>query len=65
LGALAVEMPNVSYGSYPWFRSVGDNGVHLVASTIHPELIDTIVQRLEAIIAATGVTPERVMEDAG
>lgn len=65
LGALAVEMPNVSYGSYPWFRSVGDNGVHLVASTIHPELIDTIVQRLEAIIAATGVTPERLMEDAG
>ncbi|MBU1289464.1 MAG: competence/damage-inducible protein A [Alphaproteobacteria bacterium] len=65
LGALAVEMPNVSYGSYPWFRSVGDNGVHLVASTIHAELIDTIVQRLEAIISATGVTPERIAEDAG
>lgn len=65
LGALAVEMPNVSYGSYPWFRSVGDNGVHLVASTIHAELIDTIVQRLEAIISATGVTPERIVEDAG
>ncbi|MEH6695981.1 MAG: molybdopterin-binding protein [Hyphomonas sp.] len=65
LGALAVEMPNVSYGSYPWFRSVGDNGVHLVASTIHAELIDTIVQRLEAIIFATGVTPERITEDAG
>ena len=65
LGALAVEMSNVSYGSYPWFRSVGDNGVHLVASTIHAELIDTIVQRLEAIISATGVTPERIVEDAG
>ena len=65
LGALAVEMPNVSYGSYPWFRSVGDNGVHLVASTIHPELIDTIIERLETIIAATGVTPERLTEEAG
>lgn len=65
LGALAVEMPNVSFGSYPWFRSVGDNGVHLVASTIHPDLIDTIVERLDAIIAATGVTPERLTEEAG
>lgn len=65
LGAMAAEMPNVSFGSYPWFRSVGDNGVHLVASTIHPDLIDTITQRLEAIISATGVTPERVMEEAG
>tara|TARA_R110001606_G_C15359807_1_gene648392 strand:+ start:927 stop:1700 length:774 start_codon:yes stop_codon:yes gene_type:complete len=65
LGALAVEMPNVSFGSYPWFRSVGDNGVHLVASTIHADLIDTIVERLEAIISATGVTPERLTEETG
>ena len=65
LGALAVEMPNVSFGSYPWFRSVGDNGVHLVASTIHADLIDTIVERLEAIISATGVAPERLTEETG
>jgi molybdenum cofactor synthesis domain-containing protein len=64
LGALAIEMPEVAFGSYPWFRSVGDNGVHLVASTIHENLVDEVVRRLEAIIAATGVTPERLLEDA-
>jgi molybdenum cofactor synthesis domain-containing protein len=63
LGALAKEMPLVSFGSYPWFRSVGDNGVHLVASTLHEELTDEIVAKLSAIIEATGVRPER-LEDA-
>lgn len=63
LGALAKEMPEVSFGSYPWFRSLGDNGVHLVASTIHPDLIEDIAAKLEAIVASTGVRPER-LEDA-
>ena len=63
LGALAAEMPDVAFGSYPWFRSVGDNGVHLVASTIHENLIEDVTTRLEGIIAATGVTPERIVED--
>ena len=63
LGQLAKDMPEVSFGSYPWFRSLGDNGVHLVASTIHPELIEDVAAKLEAIIAATGVRPER-LEDA-
>ncbi|WP_373009443.1 competence/damage-inducible protein A [Hyphomonas sp.] len=64
LGALAQEIPEVAFGSYPWFRSVGDNGVHLVASTIREDLISEVTQRLEAIIAATGVKPERIVEDA-
>ena len=63
LGALAKEMPDVALGSYPWFRGIGDNGVHLVASTIQESLIPMITDKLEAIISATGVQPERV-EDA-
>ncbi|MEQ3650990.1 molybdopterin-binding protein [Hyphomonas sp.] len=63
LGALAKEMPDVALGSYPWFRGIGDNGVHLVASTIQENLIPLITDKLEAIISATGVQPERV-EDA-
>tara|TARA_R110000803_G_scaffold59818_1_gene118765 strand:+ start:2786 stop:3559 length:774 start_codon:yes stop_codon:yes gene_type:complete len=63
LGALAQEIPEVAFGSYPWFRSVGDNGVHLVASTIRADLIADVTQRLEGIIAATGVKPERIVED--
>tara|TARA_R110000850_G_scaffold77795_2_gene168332 strand:- start:16457 stop:17287 length:831 start_codon:yes stop_codon:yes gene_type:complete len=63
LGALAAEIPDVAFGSYPWFRSLGDNGVHLVASTIHEDLIENVTLRLEGIIAATGVKPERMEED--
>ncbi len=60
LGQLAKDMPEVSFGSYPWFRAVGDNGVHLVASTLHGELIDTVATKLSAIIEAAGVAPERL-----
>ncbi|MEZ5997659.1 MAG: molybdopterin-binding protein [Hyphomonas sp.] len=63
LGALAKEMPEVAFGSYPWFRSLGDNGVHLVASTIREDLVEAVAVKLEAIIAKTGVRPER-LEDA-
>ena len=54
----------MAFGSYPWFRSVGDNGVHLVASTIREDLIAEVTQRLEAIITATGVKPERILEES-
>tara|TARA_R110002051_G_scaffold4127_5_gene21974 strand:- start:934 stop:1710 length:777 start_codon:yes stop_codon:yes gene_type:complete len=63
LGALAKEMPEVSFGSYPWFRTVGDNGVHLVASTLHEALIEEVAAKLSAIIEQAGVRPER-LEDA-
>lgn len=63
LGVLAQEIPEVAFGSYPWFRSVGDNGVHLVASTIREDLIADVTERLEDIISATGVRPERILED--
>jgi molybdopterin-biosynthesis enzyme MoeA-like protein len=63
LGALAKEMPDVSFGSYPWFRSIGDNGVHLVASTVSEDLLPTIEARLSGIVTAAGVTPQRVVPE--
>lgn len=63
LGQLAKEMPEVSFGSYPWFRTIGDSGVHLVASTIREDLIEDVVAKLSDIIEAAGVKPER-LEDA-
>lgn len=60
LGTLAKELDTVSLGSYPWFRSVGDNGVHLVASTLNEALIPEITAKLEQIIRDAGVTPEKV-----
>jgi len=64
LGELAEAHPDVALGSYPWFRAVGDNGVHLVASTTDQDLLDALEPKLCAIIEAQGVTPERVEEDA-
>ncbi len=60
LGALARDMPEVAFGSYPWFRAIGDNGVHLVASTIREDLVEEAAARLSAIVASTGLTPERL-----
>lgn len=60
LGELAKDWPDVSLGSYPWFRSATDNGVHLVASTLREDLVEPIAAQLERIIRACGVTPERI-----
>ena len=60
LGALAKEIADVSFGSYPWFRSIGDSGVHLVASTTDEARIPEITDRLEALVRAVGVEPERL-----
>ena len=58
LGALAQEMPDVSFGSYPWFLGIGDNGVHLVARTIREDMMEDVTARLKAIVSAAGMTPE-------
>jgi len=60
LGKLAEDYPDVALGSYPWFRSVGDNGVHLVASTTREDLLGELETKLGAIISEQGVTPEKV-----
>ena len=60
LGALAEQMRDVAFGSYPWFRSIEDNGVQLVASTLDSELIEVAASRLEALVRSVGVTPERI-----
>ena len=63
LGELAKEITDVSFGSYPWFRSIGDSGVHLVASLTDETRVPDITARLEAIVRSVGVEPER-LEDA-
>ena len=60
LGALAKAMPDVSFGSYPWFRGLNDNGVHLVASMVRADLVEPVAEKLMAIVKASGVEPERV-----
>mgnify|MGYP001801363782 CR=1 FL=1 len=60
LGALDSAMPDVSIGSYPWFVSIKDSGVHLVARTLREDLLDEIEGKLSEIVRKYGAVPERV-----
>lgn len=62
LGALAKEMPEVSLGSYPWFVSMTDSGVHLVARATDEALLKVAADGLEEIVKACGVQAERLEE---
>jgi molybdenum cofactor synthesis domain-containing protein len=63
LAALAKDMPDVSFGSYPWFRGAGDNGVALVASMVREDLVEPVAEKLMAIARALGIEPEREKEE--
>lgn len=60
LGALAQEMPEVSFGSYPWFVSISDSGVHLVARTVREDLLFEIRDKLAGIVRRRGAEPEEL-----
>jgi molybdenum cofactor synthesis domain-containing protein len=64
LAALAKEISTASFGSYPWFRGAGDNGVALVASMVDDTLVEPVADRLMAIVRAAGIEPERLEEEA-
>jgi molybdenum cofactor synthesis domain-containing protein len=48
LGALAHEMPDISFGSYPYLRD-GRHGVTVVARSHDPARLDTAMDRLAAL----------------
>lgn len=64
LGQLAATYETVSLGSYPWFRSLQDNGVALVARSADTDALEQIGAALEAIIRDCGVVPERLVGEA-
>ncbi len=65
LGALAVEFETLSLGSYPWFRTVQDHGVALVARGSDMTELKKAADKLEILVRAQGVEPERLIgEDA-
>lgn len=63
LGAFAATMPDVSIGSYPWYRSMSDSGVSIVARTTREDLLSSIELALTDIIGACGVTAERLADE--
>ena len=61
LGALATEFPDVAIGSYPYFLEVtaGEikRGTHLVARATDERQLDTVIDRIAAMVEAVGITP--------
>lgn len=64
LSALDDAMPDVAFGSYPWFVSSEESGVHLVARTRRADLLAEIETKLADLVRAQGKTPE-IVKDAG
>lgn len=62
LGRLAAERPEVGFGSYPWFRSIDDSGVQIVARSADTDALEAARQAIEALVEAAGVTPQRVAD---
>ncbi len=64
LGELAEEMPEVSFGSYPWFKSIQDHGVNLVARSTDKGRLDAAATKMIALFSALGIEAEKYDEAA-
>jgi len=60
LADLAVKYASLSVGSYPWFQTINNHGVALVARGTDPTLLDLIREDLAALVQAQGVEPEHI-----
>lgn len=58
LGALSEKYDALSIGSYPWFRTVNDHGVALIARGTDENLLEQLSHELAALVRAQGVDPE-------
>lgn len=63
LGALAEQFPNVSFGSYPWFKSVSDHGVRLIARSTDTATLKEAEQSLLALFDSLGIEAARIEEE--
>ena len=60
LSELSDQYDDVSIGSYPWFRTVNDHGVALIARGTADTALAKISDALAALVRAQGVEPEIV-----
>lgn len=58
LAELSEQYERVSIGSYPWFRTVNDHGVALIARGADPAEIERVGDALADLVRAQGVEPE-------
>lgn len=60
LSQIASEADGINIGSYPWFRSIGDNGVSLVARGADQDALEKMKWQLIELAKAAGSAPELV-----
>ncbi|MEM7639739.1 MAG: molybdopterin-binding protein [Pseudomonadota bacterium] len=64
LAALSEQYPDVSIGSYPWFQTLQDHGVALIARGTNTDALEQIRQDLDNLVRAQGVEPEHLQGEA-
>ncbi len=64
LGALAATYDALSLGSYPWFRSLNDSGVALIARGTDDALLAEVSDKLIELVRAQGIEPEIISGEA-
>ena len=62
LGNLAEHVPQVSFGSYPWFKSLDDHGVNLVARSTDREILEQVAEQMLDLFASIGIAATRIEE---
>ena len=60
LAALSEAMPSVSFGSYPWFRSLDDSGVQIVARSTDTDALERAEMGIAELMRDAGVEPIRL-----
>mgnify|MGYP001800222878 CR=1 FL=1 len=58
LSALSDKYEGLSIGSYPWFRTVNDHGVALIARGTDEDRLAQLSEELAALVRGQGVNPE-------
>ncbi|MEO1188909.1 MAG: molybdopterin-binding protein [Pseudomonadota bacterium] len=64
LSQLSDRYANVSIGSYPWFQTLQDHGVALIARGTDADQLDQIRDELDALVRAQGVEPQHLQGEA-
>lgn len=58
LGQIAKDVPAVGIGSYPWYGSIEDHGVAMVARSTDEAALGAVQVRLESLARQLGADPE-------
>ncbi|MEO1553340.1 MAG: molybdopterin-binding protein [Pseudomonadota bacterium] len=64
LAGLSDQYADLSIGSYPWFQTLQDHGVALIARGSDTDQLEQVRRDLDALVRAQGVTPEHLDGEA-